>query len=256
MRVRKSTLLQELLPRVRIELPDGPFTQASFRTIFSSSALAGERKLIRNPVCFSDQQKRKRDSGFSFGPGASPGSNEPRNDALSEIPIFLEIGFGGGEHLAAQAAKNPGAGFIGCEPFVNGVASLLAHIDNQKLTNIRIFPDDARFLLDTLPGASLDGCFVFYPDPWPKKRHVERRFINADNLDRLARVLKPGADLRLATDVAQLADWMREQVTGHTAFKIVYDSPSPPDDWVATRYEQKGVKAGRVPCYLVARRKM
>ena len=169
--------------------------------------------------------------------------------------VWLEIGFGGGEHLAAQAAKNPDAGYVGCEPFVNGVASLLAHIDDQELANIRIFPEDARFLLDALPEASLDGCFVLYPDPWPKKRHIERRFINADNLDRLARVLNSGAELRLATDVEQLADWMREQITGHPAFKIGYDSPSPPNDWVATRYEQKGVKAGRAPCYLVARRK-
>ncbi|MDD5587121.1 MAG: tRNA (guanine(46)-N(7))-methyltransferase TrmB [Alphaproteobacteria bacterium] len=168
--------------------------------------------------------------------------------------VWLEIGFGGGEHLAAQAETNPGSGYIGCEPFVNGVASLLAHMDNRKLSNIRIFPEDARQLLDKLPEGCLAGCFVLYPDPWPKKRHAERRFINAENLDRLARTLKPGAELRLATDVAGLADWMRGQVKGHPEFEIVYDSPAPPADWVETRYEKKGVTAGRAPRYLIGRR--
>jgi tRNA (guanine-N7-)-methyltransferase len=168
--------------------------------------------------------------------------------------LWLEIGFGGGEHLAAQAGRNSGIGYIGCEPFVNGVAGLLALIDRQKLANVRIFPEDARVLLDALPAACLDGCFVLYPDPWPKKRHAERRFINAENLDRLARTMKPGAELRLATDVALLAAWMREQVAGPPAFVLEVDSATPPQDWVATRYENKGVKAGRVPRYFVTRK--
>jgi tRNA (guanine-N7-)-methyltransferase len=169
--------------------------------------------------------------------------------------IWLEIGFGGGEHLAAQAEKNPGTGYIGCEPFVNGVASLLVHMEDRKLGNVRVFPEDARQLLDALPAKCLDGCFVLYPDPWPKKRHAERRFINAENLDRLARVLKAGAELRLATDVSQLADWMHDQVQGHPDFEIVYDRPEPPGDCVDTRYEKKGVMAGRVPRYLIGRRR-
>jgi tRNA (guanine-N7-)-methyltransferase len=166
----------------------------------------------------------------------------------------LEIGFGGGEHLAAQAIRHPETNFIGCEPFINGIANLLDHIDRQKLANIRIFPDDARKLLEALPDTCLDRCFILYPDPWPKTRHAERRIINPTTLDLLARTLKPGAELRLATDVEPLANWMRQQIKAHPAFTIIHDSATPPTDWIATRYEQKGIKANRTPRYLIARR--
>jgi len=171
----------------------------------------------------------------------------------SNITI-LEIGFGGGEHLAAQAALHADKNFIGCEPFVNGIASLLDHIDRQNLKNIRIFPDDARLLLEALPDNALEACFILYPDPWPKKRHTERRIVNPDTLDLLARTLKPGAELRLATDVEPLANWMRDQILGHPAFEITYDSPTTPPGWIQTRYEKKGEKEGRTPHYLIARR--
>ena len=164
--------------------------------------------------------------------------------------IWLEIGFGGGEHLAAQAAANPDVGLIGCEPFVNGVASLLDHVDRLQLKNVRVFPNDARLVLDALPAASLDRCFVLFADPWPKKRHEERRFIGPENLPRLARVLKQGGELRLATDVLPLATWMRERVAEHPAFACRHDGPEPPPDWIQTRYEQKGLEAGRAPVYL------
>lgn len=173
----------------------------------------------------------------------------------SPMEVWLEIGFGGGEHLAAQAAANPHVGVIGCEPFVNGVASLLAHVDAQNLKNVRIFPNDARIVLDALPESSLDRCFVLFADPWPKKRHHERRFIGPENLPRLARALKPGGELRLATDVMPLAEWMREHTNAHPDFVCVYDKAVPPADWVQTRYEQKGRAAGREPVYLVYRRK-
>ncbi len=169
--------------------------------------------------------------------------------------LCLEVGFGGGEHLAMQAEKHPEAGFIGCEPFINGIASLLDHIDKRKLANILIFPDDARLLMDALPDACLDRCFVLYPDPWPKKRHIERRFINPENLDRLARVLKPGGELRLATDVALLGEWMRARASEHPVFSCIYNGQTPPTGWVVTRYEQKGIAAGRQPVYLVYKRK-
>ncbi len=189
---------------------------------------------------------------LQIDPAATP---DPR--ALFAVPpveVWLEIGFGGGEHLAAQAARHPDIGFVGCEPFLNGVASLLDHIDREQLANIRIFPDDARVLLDAMPDHALDRCFVLFADPWPKKRHAERRFIGRANLDRLARTLKSGAELRLATDVAPLAAWMREQVAAHPAFVCIGDGPTPPPDWVATRYEQKGLAAGRQPVYLGYRR--
>ena len=168
--------------------------------------------------------------------------------------MWLEIGFGGGEHLAAQAGRHPTHGFIGCEPFLNGTASLLDHIDRQALTNIRVFPNDARRILDAMPTGSIDRCFVLFADPWPKARHADRRFIEPENIQRLARVLRAGAELRLATDDAQLAVWMREHMNAATDFAMAHDSTTPPVDWVPTRYEAKGIKAGRAPVYFVYRR--
>lgn len=166
--------------------------------------------------------------------------------------IWLEIGFGGGEHLAEQAVRYPDIGFLGCEPFVNGVASLLDHVDCRQIPNIRIYPEDARHLLDALPDHSLDRCYVLFADPWPKARHAERRFIGPENLPRLARVLKPGAELRLATDDPTLRDWMREHVQAAPCFELVHDGTTSPCDWIPTRYEQKGRAAGREPVYLTA----
>ncbi len=168
--------------------------------------------------------------------------------------VWFEVGFGGGEHLAAQAAAHPSFGLIGCEPFLNGVAMMLAHIDEQKLDNVRLYPDDARRVLDAMPEGTLDRVFVLYADPWPKKRHAERRFIGPENLDRLARVMKSGAELRLATDVAGLAAWMREKAMAHPAFVCAYDGPQAPADWVPTRYELKGIAAGRSPEYMIFKR--
>ena len=162
--------------------------------------------------------------------------------------LWLEVGFGGGEHLAAQAQRNPSIGFIGCEPFVNGVASLLDHIDRQ-LKNIRIFPDDARLLIDALPDHSVDRCFVLFADPWPKAKHMERRFIGPRNLPALARVLKKGAELQLATDDARLKAWMKRHMDAAKDFSRTYASEDPPQDWVRTRYEEKALKAGCKPAY-------
>jgi tRNA (guanine-N7-)-methyltransferase len=171
------------------------------------------------------------------------------------FPAWIEIGFGGGEHLAAQAKLHPEILFIGCEPFVNGVASLLDHIDREKLENIRIFNNDARPVLDSLTEASIDKCFVLFADPWPKKRHVERRFIGPENLDRLARVLKPGALLRLASDHASLIEWMRECLSIHPEFTCIYAHAEPPGDWIQTRYQEKAINAGRKPFFMDYRRK-
>jgi tRNA (guanine-N7-)-methyltransferase len=170
--------------------------------------------------------------------------------------LWFEIGFGGGEHLATQAARHSDIAFIGCEPFLNGIASLCDYIDRQALKNIRIFPDDARYLLDALPEQSLGRCFILFSDPWPKERHAERRFIGNENIARLARVLKPGAELRLATDDAQLAIWMRQHLLNVSdVFTPAYDALVPPEDWVRTRYEEKGIKAGRAPVYFSFKRR-
>lgn len=172
--------------------------------------------------------------------------------------LWLEVGFGGGEHLAAQAALHPTTGMIGCEPFRNGVASLLDLIDRQKLTNIRIWPEDARPLLAALPPGCLERVYVLFADPWPKKRHAERRFVQPDNLRQLARVLQPSGLLRLATDDPTLQAWTTEQLQAAPDFTPETGngiSASRPDDWVITRYEEKALQAGRQPLYYCFRRR-
>jgi tRNA (guanine-N7-)-methyltransferase len=183
-------------------------------------------------------------------------------DQLFDAPrsdLWFEVGFGGGEHLAAQAASHPSIGFIGCEPFINGVGNLLQHVDAQELSNIRIVPDDARPVLDALPEASVGRAFVLFPDPWPKQRHAGRRFIGPENLPRLARVLKDGAELRLATDDRQLSRWMLEHTWHWPDFEWLARSAEDwrqrPSDWPQTRYEQKALKAGRTPVFLRFRRR-
>jgi tRNA (guanine-N7-)-methyltransferase len=167
----------------------------------------------------------------------------------NDAPVWLEIGFGGGEHLAMQAKQNAGVNLIGCEPFINGVASLMDHLDRDQTQNVRVFNDDARMLLDALPDASLEKTFVLFADPWPKKRHTERRFIGPENLVRLARVLKPGALLRIASDHPSLIEHMKEALAGDKDFTQIYASEVPPTDWVQTRYQEKAIKAGRVPFF-------
>jgi tRNA (guanine-N7-)-methyltransferase len=165
--------------------------------------------------------------------------------------VWLEIGFGGGEHLAAQAAAHPDVGIIGCEPFVNGTVSLLAHIKAQQLANVRIWPGDARPLLERLPSGSIRRAFVLFPDPWPKARHHKRRLIAPPFLDALARVLAPGAELRVATDDPDYLAWILEQLAARRDFRpSAPESRDRPADWPPTRYEQKAVAAGRRPAYL------
>jgi tRNA (guanine-N7-)-methyltransferase len=167
--------------------------------------------------------------------------------------LWLEIGFGGGEHLAAQAKANPETSMIGCEPFENGVASLLAHIENDGLRNIRIHNDDARDLIAAMPTASLDKAFLLFPDPWPKSRHAKRRFVSQENLSSLARILKDGAEFRIATDHVTYCRWALSQLLKHPDF--LWRAERPGDwnqrtaDWPPTRYEQKAIVQGRKPVY-------
>lgn len=159
--------------------------------------------------------------------------------------LWLEIGFGGGEHLAAQAAKNPDVTFIGCEPFLNGVGSALRHIEDGGLKNVLILPGDARPLLDKMPEASLSRIFILFADPWPKARHNKRRFIQPETIAAFARVLKPGGAARFATDWADYADWALERFLASPDFDWPVQSQSdwnmPPADHVTTRYETKGL---------------
>jgi tRNA (guanine-N7-)-methyltransferase len=166
----------------------------------------------------------------------------------------LEVGFGGGEHLAEQARRHPDTGFIGCEPFENGVAKLLTQIQASGLRNVRVVPDDARDILVRLPDASLSFVFVLFPDPWPKLRHHKRRFIQTRTLDQIHRLLKPGGELRIATDHTDYGQWALMHLMRDNRFEWAATRAADwrvrPDDWVATRYEQKALKAGRSCIYL------
>ena len=157
--------------------------------------------------------------------------------------VWVEIGFGGGEHLAAQAERNPDVLLLGAEPFVNGQASLLAQVEAARLDNVRIHPGDARELLAALPDASAERLFILFPDPWPKARHHKRRLIHADTVTEFARVLARGGGLRFATDWRDYADWTLERVLRSGLFdwpaERADDWRLPPPDHVTTRYEAK-----------------
>lgn len=173
--------------------------------------------------------------------------------------VWLEIGFGGGEHLAAQAERRRDIGFIGCEVFENGIAKLLGEIERRHLANIRLFIDDARLLIGALPAASIERVFILFPDPWPKRRHNKRRIVSRETLDGLARIMSDGAELRLATDDPDYFSWMLECVTGHPGFawrvRRSGDWRERPPGWPPTRYEEKARAAGRPPAFLLACRR-
>jgi tRNA (guanine-N7-)-methyltransferase len=167
--------------------------------------------------------------------------------------VWLEIGFGGGEHLAEQAARYREIGFIGSEVFENGVAKLLGEIDRRRLSNLRLFHDDARLLLEALAPASIGRVFILFPDPWPKQRHHKRRLVAPATLDRLAEIMPEGAELRLATDDPAYLLWMLEHATAHPGFIWLARRPADwqerPPDWPPTRYEAKARAAGRTPVF-------
>lgn len=173
--------------------------------------------------------------------------------------IWLEIGFGAGEHLLWQAESHPDVGFVGCEPFINGVAKLLSQIERLGLTNIRIHDGDARDLLDWLPDATLARVFLLFPDPWPKKRHHKRRLVSPETLAALARVMRPGSELRFASDIADYVSAALLAVQRTPAFAwtatCARDWRERPADWPETRYEQKAVGEGRTPYYLTFSRR-
>jgi tRNA (guanine-N7-)-methyltransferase len=173
--------------------------------------------------------------------------------------VRLEIGFGGGENLIAQAAADPATGFIGCEPFVNGLAKILARIAAGAIDNIRLYAGDAVGLLAWLPDASIAQVDLLYPDPWPKRRHWKRRFVQDRTVAMLARVLQPGGRFRFATDIPDYAAWTLERLRRAPDFVWTAERA---DDWrkpwagfPGTRYEAKAKREGRAPCYLEFRRK-
>jgi tRNA (guanine-N7-)-methyltransferase len=172
--------------------------------------------------------------------------------------VRLEIGFGGGEHIIGQAEQHPRTGFIGVEPFVNGMAKALAAIEAKALANIRLHFGDATFLLEWLPPAALARVDLLYPDPWPKRRHWKRRFVQDRSLAEIARVLRPGGEFRFASDIPDYAAWTLAHVLRSPAFAWTAERA---DDWrrpwpgfAETRYEAKAKREGRVPCYLIFKR--
>ncbi len=179
------------------------------------------------------------------------------NGLFEGRPVWLEIGFGGGEHLVHQAARNPDVGIIGCEPYINGVAMLLGKIRAAGVDNLRVYPGDARDLFDVLPERSVEKAFLLCPDPWPKTRHHRRRFVTQDHLAPLARTLTPGAAFRVATDIP---DYVRQSLLEVPRAGFTWEAARPTDwrqpwdDWLSTRYEQKALREGRVPHYLTFRR--
>ncbi len=211
LRVGRQRLVDELLPRLAIDLPAAG--QVDFATLFA----------------------------------------RPRRS------VWLEIGFGAGEHLAASAEARRETGFIGCEVFANGIAKLLGEIERRQLDNIRLFADDARLLIAALPPASIDRVFILFPDPWPKARHKKRRIVSTETLDQLARIMTDEAELRLATDDVGYFSWMLERVTAHPAWQWLARRPADwrqrPADQPPTRYEEKARAAGRAPFFLRARRR-
>ena len=168
---------------------------------------------------------------------------DPKALAPSAAEVWLEIGFGGGEHLAGWAAQRPDVLFLAAEPFVNGVASALRHIAERGLDNVRLHAGDGRDLMETLPAASIDRLFLLFPDPWPKTRHHKRRLVGPGFIDKAARVLRGGGRLRFATDWTDYANWTLERFLRSDAFawtaRVADDWRRAPVDHIATRYEEK-----------------
>ncbi|MGQ0445717.1 MAG: tRNA (guanine(46)-N(7))-methyltransferase TrmB [Beijerinckiaceae bacterium] len=180
---------------------------------------------------------------------------------FSEKPsaIWLEIGFGGAEHLAAKALAHPDIGFIGCEAYLNGIAKALAFIEADRLRNVRIYNGNARAVIEALPEKALNGAYLLYPDPWPKRRHRRRRFLTDETLELLARVMRPGAEIRFATDIDGNSAWTLARVLRSPDFVWAPASSNdwqmPWDGWTGTRYEEKALRGGRRPVYLTFLRK-
>ena len=206
-----------------------------------------------------DSQKRYLEDLGHLSPGAIGWEENPDRAPIDTealfggSPVWLEVGFGSGEHLVHQAALNRDVGIIGAEPYINGVATLLGKIRDAGTDNIRIHPGDARDLMDVLPEGSISKAFLLYPDPWPKKRHHRRRFVTPEHLEPLHRAMKPGAELRIATDIPDYVRQALEEVP-KAGFEWTAERASdwrePWSDWTRTRYEAKAVREGRTPHYL------
>jgi len=181
------------------------------------------------------------------------GPLDPRRLFPQARRIVIEIGYGGGEHLARKALEQPETGFIGCEVFTGGIGKMVQAIEAQDIENVRLFTDDALKLLVTLPDASVDAVYLLYPDPWPKTRHHKRRFVSPTTLDELARVIRPGGSFFFASDVEDYANWTLAHIVREPRFAFEPDAPAswhqPYPGWQPTRYEQKARREGRLTSF-------
>ncbi len=212
--------------------PEGPRPIRTFGRIGGRALSARQQGLVDTLLPYLSVQD------------ADPGTLDPA--VMFDPPVkdvWLEIGFGGGEHLTGQAARQPDIGFIGCEPFIEGMAKALGQIEDNGLTNIRLHMDDVRPVIARLAPSSISRVFILFPDPWPKKRQQKRRLIQPDFLDAIAHILKPGGQLRFATDVKSYADEALAHFTEHPSFEWTAisadDWRNPPADHLTTRYETK-----------------
>ncbi len=229
----QERLMETLLPRVTLGDPNTPDTSTS---------------PLPSPSAPRTAEPAPIDLAAAF-------ASSPFSDPPAPLTSYaLEIGFGGGEHLLARAQAQPQCGFIGCEVFRNGIAKLIRGIDDARLSNIRIYPDDVRDILDDFPDQCFDVIYLLYPDPWPKIRHHKRRFISQAHLDHICRLLTPQGSFFVASDIPDYVNWTLAHIRQHGGLEFTAEKA---DDWrqpfkdgPSTRYEKKALAAGRVPSYL------
>lgn len=228
----REATLAALMPALRISLPPMQFRGGTETTQYGATAWSMEKHA---PLL------------------------DPR--ALFAKPVgdvWLEIGFGAGEHLIARAKENPQIGFIGCEAYIDGLARLVGEIARENIDNIRLYDADAIHLIERLPDASIARVYLLYPDPWPKRRQRKRRFISDERLAQLARILKPGGEFRFATDIDDYAAWTLARALRSPDFEWIAEKAedwlSPWPNWASTRYEKKALREGRKSSYLTFRR--
>ncbi|MBV9046097.1 MAG: tRNA (guanosine(46)-N7)-methyltransferase TrmB [Alphaproteobacteria bacterium] len=205
-----------------------------------------QRRLVygrRKGPALSAHQERLRETLLPTLALHLEAGRDPRRYFANVDDVWLEVGYGGGEHLLWQAQQHPHIGLIGAEPYISGTAKLLSKLDQTPISNIRLYEDDARDIIEALPDASIGRAFILFPDPWPKTRHHKRRFVQMDTLDAFARILKPGAELRFASDDAGYLAYALERLMAHPAFCWTANGPSDwktrTSDWPPTRYEAK-----------------
>ncbi|RLL62675.1 MULTISPECIES: tRNA (guanine(46)-N(7))-methyltransferase TrmB [Paenirhodobacter] len=233
------------------EAADGDTSRPEWRNFYGR--IRGKTMRASQKTYLSEDLDSLRPRGITRAENPAREVIDPATIFGNDAPIWLEVGFGGGEHLVHMAASYPQVNIIGAEPFINGVAMLLGKIRAADVTNLAVHPGDARDLMDVLPEGCIAKAFLNYPDPWPKRRHHRRRFVTAEHLVPLARVMAPGAEFRVATDIpSYMAQALRE--VPKAGFELVAHSGTPWSDWISTRYEQKALREGRTPDYATFRR--